>query len=185
MERLVTVEFRPSRSKRFGRALAEARSGAGECSEVEPGRYRTRFVLNTDSGVYAGLARLLERVRHWRATEVYEDEELVSTYHTREMAWCASSQLTSFGACRFRFYYGVFPRCSLCPLFDAERAIRDVLGENQPPGAVVEITIGPNLRALFERELPSTLAQGSDPSWQVPDYPPEDWGEPAGEEPPG
>jgi hypothetical protein len=91
----------------------------------------------------------------------------------------------SFGACRFRFYYGVFPRCSLCPLFDAERAIRDVLGENQPPGAVVEITIGPNLRALFERELLPTLAQGSDPSWQVPDFPPEEWGEPAGEEPPG
>jgi hypothetical protein len=36
----VTVEFGPSRSRRFGRALAEARSGAGECSEVEPGRHQ-------------------------------------------------------------------------------------------------------------------------------------------------
>jgi hypothetical protein len=85
MERLVTVEFGPSRSKRFGKALAEALSGAGECSEVEPGRYRTRFVLGEDSAAYTGLARLLERVRHWRATEVYEDDEPVSAVHAKEM----------------------------------------------------------------------------------------------------
>ena len=35
---------RPFRSRRFGRALAEAHRGAGECSEAEPGRYRARFV---------------------------------------------------------------------------------------------------------------------------------------------
>lgn len=183
MERLVTVEFGPSRSKRFGRALAEARSGAGECSEVEPGRYRARFALGTDSAAYTDLARLLERVRHWRATEVCEGNEPVSAYHAREMAWCASSQLKSFGGCRFRFSYGVFPRCSLCPLFDGERAIRDVLGENPLPPIVLEITLGPNLRALLGGEFPPTLAQGSDPGWQVPDFSPEEWGEPAGEEP--
>ena len=81
------------------------------------------------------------------------------------MAWCASSQLTSFGACRWRFYYGVWPRCSLCPLFDAERAIRDALGENPPPGLVLEITVGPNLRALGE-ELPPEL----EPAVEVPDF---------------
>ena len=96
------------------------------------------------------------------------------------MAWCASSQLKSFGDCRFRFYWGVPPRCSLCPLFDARQAIRDALGENPPPGIVFEITFGPNLRALGE-ELPPNL----DPGWRVPDYPPAEWGEPAGEEPPG
>jgi hypothetical protein len=184
MERLVTVEFGPSRSKRFAKALAEACSGAGECSELEPGRYRTRFVLGTDSTAYTGLARLLERVRHWRATEAYEDDEPVSAYHAREMAWCASSQLKSFGDCRFRFYYGIFPRCSLCPLFDSERAIRDVLGENPPPGTVLEITLGPNLQALLRGERPPNL-EGSNPSFEVPDFPPEEWGKPAGDEPPG
>jgi hypothetical protein len=59
MERLVPVEFGPSRSKRFGRALAEARGGPGECAEVEPGRYRARFVLGRDAAGYTGLARLL------------------------------------------------------------------------------------------------------------------------------
>ena len=55
MERLVTVEFGPSRSKRFAKALAKARSGAGECSELEPGRYRTRFVLGVPAAsVVAG-----------------------------------------------------------------------------------------------------------------------------------
>jgi hypothetical protein len=179
MGRLVTVEFGPSRSSRFGRALSEAQSGAGQCREAEPGRYRARFVLGEDSAAYTGLARLLERVRHWRATEVCEDDEPVSAYHVKEMAWCASFQLTSFRACRFHFGYGVLPRCSVCPLFDAERAIRDVLGEN-PPGNVVELTLGPNLLALLGRELPSNL----DPGFEVPDFPPEEWGH-AGEEPLG
>jgi hypothetical protein len=185
MERLFTVEFGPSRSKRFDKAVAEARRLARECTEVEPGRYRARFLLGTDSAAYTGLARLLGQVRHWRATDVYEGDEPVSAYHAKEMAWCASSQLKSYGACRFRFVYGVFPRCSLCPLFDAGRAIRDVLGENPPPATVLEITLGPNLRALLRGEVPPTLARGCDPDWQVPDFPPEEWGEPAAEEPTG
>src|SRR5207244_11566373 len=52
MERLFSVEFGPSRSKRFRRALAEAQNEAGECNEVEPGRYRARFVLGEDPGAY-------------------------------------------------------------------------------------------------------------------------------------
>ena len=134
--------------------------------------------MDKDSGAYAVLASFLGRVRHWLATEVYEADEPVSAYHAKEMAWCASSQLKSFGACRFRFSYGVFPRCSLCPLFDAERAIRDVLGENDPPPATVfEITLGPRLEALLRGEPPPDLAEGSGPELEVPDFPPEEWGE--------
>ena len=88
------------------------------------------------------------------------------------MAWCASSQLQSFRACRWRFYHGIFPRCSLCPLFDAERAIRDVLGENPPPETVLEITLGPNLEALLAGELAPSLG----PALDVPDFLPEEWG---------
>jgi len=184
MERQLTVEFGPSRSKRFGKALAEAEDGPGECSELEPGRYRASFVLGSDAVAYTALARLLERVRHWRATEVCEGDEPVSAYHAKEMAWCASSQLKSFGACRFRFSYGVFPRCSLCPLFDSERAIRDMLGENPLPPIALEITYGPKLRALLEGDLES-LAQESEQDWQVPDFPPKEWGEPASGDPSG
>jgi hypothetical protein len=132
VERVLTVEFGPSRSKRFAKAVAEAQSGGGECSELEPGSYRVRFVMGSGGGVYTSLARLLQRVRNWRATEVYDGDQLVSSYQAREMAWCASSQLGWFGECRFRFFYGVMPRCSLCPLFDVQRAVRDVLGENTP-----------------------------------------------------
>jgi len=103
MERRMTVEFGPSRSKRFGKAVAEAQSGPGECRELEPGRYRVSFLLGEEARVYVGLARLLQQVRNWRATEVYQEEEPVSTFHGREMAWCASSQLKLFGECRFRF----------------------------------------------------------------------------------
>ncbi|MGH3137619.1 MAG: hypothetical protein ACRDPV_14125 [Gaiellaceae bacterium] len=177
--RFLRVVFGPSRSKRFGKAVAEAQGGSGECSELAPGRYRVRFVLGEDAAAYLSLARLLERVRHWRASEVSEEGESVSTSHAREMAWCASSQLTSFRACRVRFYWGIHPKCSLCPLFDAERAVRDALGENPPPGLVLEISFGPNLRGLVE--LPPNV----DPEWQAPDYLPAEWGQDAGEEPAG
>ena len=175
MERVVTVEFGPSRSKRFGKAVAEAGSGVGECSELAPNRYRTRFALGGDSGAYMGLARLLERTRHWRATEVYEDDEQVSVDHAREMAWCASGQLKAFGVCRFRFDLGVLPRCSLCPLFDAERAIRDVLGENGPRGMVFEIRLGPRVQALLRGKSPSMSEKELDPKWHIPDFAPEEW----------
>jgi hypothetical protein len=172
MERLVTVDFGPSRSKRFAKAVAEAESGVGECNELEPGRYRVRFVLGEDAAAYSGLARLLERVRHWRATDVFEGGEPAPVFQANEMARCASFQLSSFRACRFRFYWGVLPRCALCPLFDAERAIRDVLGENPPPGTMFEITLGPNARALLAGELPPELNRDV----EVPDFPPEEWG---------
>jgi hypothetical protein len=97
------------------------------------------------------------------------------------MAWCASFQLKAFRACRFHFGYGVLPRCSVCPLFDAERAIRDIMGENPPPGNVIEITLGPNLHALLAGEFPPEL----DPDSEVPDFVPEEWTDSAGEEPPG
>jgi len=184
MERQLTVEFGPSRSTRFGKAVAEAERGPGECRELEPGRYRVRFVLRDDASVYAGLARLLERVRRWRASEVYEAEEQVSSYHAREMAWCACSQLQSFGDCRFRFYCGIPPRCALCPLFDSERAIRDAWGKNRPAGNLLELSFGPSLRAILRGDL-EVLARESEQGWQVPDFPPAEWGEPAGGEPAG
>jgi hypothetical protein len=183
VERVLTVEFGPSRSKRFRNAVEEARSGAGECSEVEPGAYRVRFMLGSEGGVYTGLARLLQRARNWRATEVYEADQLVSSSHAREMAWCASSQLTWFGECRLRFFYGVLPRCSLCPLFVVERAVRDVLGENTPD--VIEIRLPPRTEALLAGEPPPPItAPPVDPSWQIPDHPPDEWWQDLGDAPP-
>jgi hypothetical protein len=183
VERVLTVEFGPSRSKRFAMAVAEARGGAGECSELEPGRYRVRFVLGSEGGVYKSLARLLQRVRDWRATEVCEGDQLVSSYHAREMAWCASGQLGWFGECRFRFFYGASPRCSLCPLFNLERAVRDGLGENTPHR--IEIRLPPRLEALLAGEPPPpNTAPPLDPNWRTPDRPPEEWWQDLGDAPP-
>jgi hypothetical protein len=85
VRRLLRLEFGPSRSKRFADALAAARGGPSECSEVEPGRYQVSFLLERDAETYRGLGRLLERVRHWRATDVYEQEEPVSVYHAKDI----------------------------------------------------------------------------------------------------
>jgi hypothetical protein len=105
---------------------------------------------------------------------VYEGDQLVSSYHAREMAWCASSQLAWFGECRVRFFCGVQPRCSLCPLFDVERAVRELLSENRPN--VIEIRLPPRIEALLAGEPPPPIiAPPLDPNWKIPDRPPEEW----------
>ena len=198
--RLLTVEFGPTCSKRFGKALAVARSGRGECTEVEPGRYQVRFLLGTDANTYSGLGRLLECVRHWRATDVYEQEEPVSAFHAKEMTWCAAFYLNSFGECRERFRFGVLPRCGLCPLFDSERAIRAGIRE-VPAGERLEAAFRGDPELLSEPDLtkvtdldflfnPELLAQLN---WTIPDWidlsplipnsPPDEWPEPPGNQP--
>jgi hypothetical protein len=193
MERLLRVEFGPSRSKRFGKAVALAQGGPGECAESEPGRYRVRFLLAADPALYGALGRLLERVRHWRATEVYEGDELVSSYHAKEMAWCASFQLGTFGECRERFQWGVMARCALCPLFDSERAIRVGMRKEPVPGELQaasglqdaalipepDVTLVIDLDVLFKPNLLAEL-DGEIPEWMdlsglVPDFPPAEW----------
>jgi len=178
--RAVCVEFGPSRSKRFPRALKLAREGASEFTDLGQGRYRAAFVLEGDPAPYKALGALVERVRGWRATEVSFEEEPASAYQVKEMAWCAASQLGNYGMCRFRYVFGIMPRCSLCPLFDVERAIRDLLGENPPPSIDIEINIGPNLRAVLRGELPPGVEPG--PPVEVPDFVPEEWTE--AQEPP-
>jgi hypothetical protein len=153
-----------------------------------------RFVLGEDSALYSALGRLLERVRHWRATEVYESDEPVSTYHAKEMAWCASFQLSTFGECRERFEWGVLPRCALCPLFDAERALRAGTRREPVPGEHLQVgfrgddaelipepdfTLVANLDFLFDSDLMTQL-DGELPEWMnlsplIPDSPPEEW----------
>jgi hypothetical protein len=202
VERVLTVEFGPSRSKRFRKAVEEAQSGAGECGELAPGSYRVRFVLDSDGRVYTSLARLLQRVRNWRATEVYEGDQLVSAYHACEMGWCAAFYLSSFGACRERFAFGVLPRCGLCPLFDSERAIRAGIRQEPPPGERLsaafrrddsELVCEPDftkvsdLDFLFNPDLLRRL-NGKIPDWMdlsplVPDSPPDEWPEPLGDQP--
>jgi hypothetical protein len=182
VERTFTVEFGPSRSVRFPRAVAEARRLADQFVELEPGRYRAQFVLGKDPRAYSALAAVIRHVHRWRATEVLEADEAVSSYHTGEMAWCAAAQLRSYGACRFRYDYGVFPRCAYCPLFDAERAIRDVLGENPPPPVTLEIQLGPTLRALLRGEAPPAEPKGGTGA-DVPDFVPKEWEEPPGDDP--
>ena len=88
-------------------------------------------------------------------------------------AACARHQLQSFRRCQFRFHFGVLPRCTLCPLFDAQRALRDQLGENPLPGLHFELSLGPILTALLGGEPPPPPGDLSD--WQAPDFPPEDW----------
>ena len=47
-------------------------------------------------------------------------------------------------------------------------------------GEKFEITLGPNARSLLHEELRTDLDSG----WQVSDFPPTEWTQPGGEEPP-
>ena len=133
-------------------------------------------------------------MRHWRATEVYEGSEVVSTFHVKEMAWCASFYLRKFGECRERFGFGVLPRCGVCPLFDAERAIRAGMPEEQAPEDWIAtdtdklvadggfaIVLDPEVLALLGRELPDWL----DLTRLFPNHPPHEWSKPEAGPPPG
>jgi hypothetical protein len=97
---MVSVEFGPSRSKRFARAVAEAEDGAGECVQLEPGRYRVRFELGDESARYTSLACLLHRVRGWRASETYDQDGTLLLYHTSdiEVSDCPNSSRCSVAA---------------------------------------------------------------------------------------
>jgi hypothetical protein len=196
VERLFTVVFGPSRSKRFAKAVESAQLGPGECTEIEPGRYQVCFRLGTDADVYKRFAWLLERVRYWRATELYDDdEEQISAFHAKEMAWCVAFHLETSGGCRAQFGLGIMPRCGVCPLFDSERAIRAGFHDEQTPedssatdvdlldgdAGGWAIVLGPEMVALLARELPDWL----DLTRLFPDQPPQEWTEPEADAPCG
>jgi hypothetical protein len=93
----------------------------------------------------------------------------------------------------------VLPRCALCPLFDAERAIRAGIREtrhrrraSRSPSASndSEISFGSNHYEISPVSDPLTLLGGELPSWLdadflFPDFVPKEWAESAGEEPSG
>ena len=144
MEQRVTVEFGPSRSKRFGKAVAAAQNGPGECQELEPGRYRVSFVLGRDASVYVGLARLLQWVRNWRATEVYQEEEPVSTFHARDIkivdcpfrgtGWHRAGVRSAGGALRlFGGRVADLPWSASCGRSRVCGLVGAVAGEGRPP----------------------------------------------------
>ena len=99
-ERLTVVEFGPSRSKRFKKAVAEAERGAGECASSSRAATGCASSSVRIPAAYTGLGRLLAYVRHWRATDVYQDDELVSTFHAKdiEVSGCPKSSRCSVAA---------------------------------------------------------------------------------------
>ena len=70
----------------------------------------------------------------------------------------------------------------MCPLFDLERAVGDVLGENTPN--MIEIRLPPGLAARLAGEPAPITAPPLDLDWHAPDTPPAEWRRQDGEEPP-
>ena len=71
---------------------------------------------------------------------------------------------------------GVPKRCPACPLYEPDRAEREMRGEGAPPPIGLEIELGPNLRAILRGEVPPGLDAGPDPE-KASDFVPEEWEE--------
>ncbi len=140
-ERNLTVFFGPSRSKFFPEAVTYARAVAKEVAEPEPERYRAAFTLGADPDAYAHASALIERVRRWQGSEVYLGPIPVSPVIAKDMGWCAGDQLRRHGTYRYRYFIGVPRRCPACPLYEPERAEREMRGEGAPPPIGLEIEL--------------------------------------------
>ncbi len=144
----VTVTFGPTSSILLRRAVGEATRHASTCAEIAPGVWRASFALGGDPGPYARAHRLIQLTGSWKATEVEVGGSPESIIPVLSMTECARGWLRRTGACRASFPTGPWPKCELCPLYDAGWAAESYTA------------------APF-------FAGGSIPGPPVPDYPPE------------
>jgi hypothetical protein len=115
----LTVTFGPSSSLLYPRAVASATQYAATAAEIAPGTWRASFSLGADPDPYARAHRLLQLVGSWKATEVQVAGSLESLLPALSMTECARGWLRRVGSCRAPFPVGPWPKCELCPLFEA------------------------------------------------------------------
>jgi hypothetical protein len=71
--------------------------------------------------------------------------------------------------------------CARCGKNTPEKHTDDGETLNPPPGLVLEIILRPHRRIPPGQDASPDLDLG----WQVPDFPPQEWEQPTGEQPPG
>lgn len=120
-ERVLTVAFGPSRSRRVSLALSRARRLGVDLREVAPGRYVATFHLTDDLRAFAAAWALLSEVRFVAGTEIEVDGEPETGWEASAMAHCARDWLRAAGGCFERFPGRPWSKCFLCPLFEPER----------------------------------------------------------------
>lgn len=115
----ISVTFGPTSSILLPRAISYATQHAGTCAEVSPGTWRASFSLGADPEPYARAHRLIQLVGTWKATEVQVSGSAEGLIHIQSMTECARGWLRRVGACRASFPTGPWPKCEICPLYDA------------------------------------------------------------------
>ncbi len=155
-EVVLKVTFGPSRSPLMCRAISYATEHAQEMTELEPGVWRASFRLGAEERPYGEAAQFVAMVGRWHGTvlEVDGSPELRSA--TQYMLVCAREWLRREGRCaeRFRVAQG-WPKCRLCPLYDAEWAAESGAG----PGIMLS-RFDPDAQRL---------------QFEIPDHVPKDW----------
>jgi hypothetical protein len=126
---ILTIAFGPSRAEGYRRAVAYGhRWGHSAVEDPQTGRSEVVFHLHEVGQPYARAAQLLELVRGWRGTEASIDGQPEQLYVVQAMLWCAARWLRSRGDCGQRYWTEVFAKCRACPLFDPDRAAREIAG---------------------------------------------------------
>lgn len=120
-ERVLTVAFGPSSSRRVALALSRARRLRVDLREIAPGRHQATFRLTDDQCAFAAAWALLSEVRFVAGTEVEVDGEPETGWEASAMAHCARDWLRAVGACFEPFPGRPWSKCFLCPLLDPAR----------------------------------------------------------------
>jgi len=115
----LTVTFGPTSSILLPRAVAYAARYSSTFAEITPGVWRASFCLGLDPVPYARAHRLIGLVGTWKATEVEVSGSPEPLIPVLSMTECARGWLRRVGACRASFPSGPWPKCEICPLYDA------------------------------------------------------------------
>src|SRR6266566_3005339 len=152
-EAMLTLTFGPASTPTLPRALAYARAHADSVSQVEPGVWRATFRLEKEEDRYGRAAQFLWMVSGWKSTYLEVDGSPENQFIARLMMDCARGWLRTAGACRASFSGPLPAKCLPCPLYDPEWA-------------------------LESSSNPTTLGSPYLIEVDLPDHPPEDWGDP-------
>lgn len=121
----IRVSFGPTTSANGARALAiAARFGAG--GRAAGARTTILTSIDVDRAPYPFLYELLGLVKGWRSTAIEIAGEPEPAYVVQSMLHCARGWIRSKSTCGERYYNEVWAKCWVCPLFEEERAHREV-----------------------------------------------------------
>ena len=161
--------FGPSRPKFFPKAVG-VRQGSGDDAHRTRARTTPGHVRPRHRSRYLRPRRCLDRSGSQLASlGGLPGRGPLPLARAQDLAWCGGDQLHRHEECRFGYYWNIPARCLRCPMFDRDRAERQLAGEGRPAPVLLEFELGPNLKRLLRGDFSAEREE------EVPDTVPEEW----------